>query len=574
MKITNNKKGFSLLAVLVPLLVLTTLIGVMSTDMIGFMKSSQVSSSSGTMDQARDSILWALRASYYQEVMRVRSNTNPADRVLNNSNLDKIVADALITLGQAAGAANNTQFSYTNIASGTVRGTINLDLPEDIDTTKTKALTIVTDTNTWLDGTQASLHFLKCRITLSGSTNNGFALPPVTTYHHLVFAQIPASQLAISALGNLSLDDSSIKNSVGVDASVYVGNSLTGGGDLDMGSSSSQKIAAGNLTSSTIQKNGSNINSGGNSRFNYEFEKVGADQKSYASNLDKQRDLGLSTPIKPEFMFREGLADDLMDSTVFPTSMTPSEKTNLQQMLIAHQPYYQVPITARYYGNYNTAGSTPAAQYSLVASSSPIDPIHGRATSLPSFIEIEKRSDKDYIQANVFVDEIPLTLGTGDLYLFIGAKDQFKTATDPDAFDKFKIILKRRNDTVYDSYVEKPGLRRITIVSPNDVVMGGNIRFRDSNSPNAVATATVYAREVFFGTSQLNKVDYSGSVAQLNTATSSKSLGFKSVDNYAATSTNIAFKKSTGVSENKGADLYYYQVLMKNKDKNSFELIP
>jgi hypothetical protein len=570
MKNLNNKKGFSLLAVLVPLLVLTTLIGVMSTDMLSFMKSSQVSSSSGTIDQTRDSLLWALRAEYYQEVMRVRSNASPADRIFTAANLNTIVDNALFTLGQPQGTANNAEFTFSSTGAGTIKGRIELSLPVDIDTTKAKpTLDLVTDTNTWLDGTLASLHTLKCKITLYGTTSNGFSLPQNTTYHYLIFAQIPASQLALSALGNLKIDDAAIKNSVSVDSSVYVADALSGGSDLDLGSNSNQKIAAGNLSSTAIRKNGSNVNAGADSRFNYEFDKLASDQKAYASNLDKQRDVGLSTPIKPEYMFREGLADDLMDSTVFPSSMTVSQKNNLRQMLVAHQPYYQVPVTARFFGNYNVFGA-PGAQYSPIASSTPTDPVYGRGASLPAFIEIEKRSDKDYVQANVYVDEMPLVAGTNDLYLFLGAKDIGKPASDPTAFDKFKIILKRRNDTVIDSYIEKPDLKRVTIVSPNDIVMGGNIRFRDSNSPNKVATATVYAREVFFGTSQLNKVDYSGSVAQLNTQATTKSLDFKSVDNFAATSTNIAFKKSTDVSENKGADLYYYQVLMQNKDKTNF----
>jgi hypothetical protein len=518
----TGKRGSALVSVLLVCFVLLLFVAVISQEMTNYLSLARSSLATSTAEQYQTALWESLSASYYNEVFATR--TQSGSTMFTDTQAGNVVANAASRLG--AVGANGSEFKIPTTVGGAIYATVNASLPDgDFDAAVPNDFTSITNTFSWLDGVNASQRPITCVVRMrSVSAYGGVAYTTVST-NLFLFCQIPARNLPLSSLGALNVNDS--LNSA-VQGTTYVAGALSGGGGFDV----SGGFVSGDASASTIKQDGAGVNLVG-SGWQYRGYTEIAKQGNVTRNLDQQRAAALGVPIRPDYVFREGLAE---------AAGSPQEAAMYQAL----QPYYSTPASCRFFGVHNPNGTTPAQLFNLDGGTGS----DTRATSFPAWVSVTNNVDAANVNRVTFTID-PLLApadASGNVRIFVGSR-LLNSSGD---FANFRVLLKPAKSL-------PAGVQSFTIITPNDLVFLGD--FNTPTAGSAIPTS-IYASKVFFGTVQMSQVDFEGSFSHLNTSSTPSTLDMAAAGGTTPLAHNLNLHASSmNRTQTTGADLYYYVVL-------------
>ncbi|MDD2708664.1 MAG: hypothetical protein PHV34_11800 [Verrucomicrobiae bacterium] len=516
-----HERGGILAPVLASCFLLSLLAAVAALEMSRNLDVSRGSSAVSAMEQATSALFESLAAGYYQETQTLRGQGGSL--LFGEEQAAQVVRLAGARLGVAAN--QGTEFAFSP-GMGKVYATVNLTLPDGaFDLATPAACRTITNTFSWWDGLQAAQRPLTCVVQLRTATPCGGFDRTLAATNTLVFCQAPVRQLPVTALGALQLPNQLVSEAQGT---VYIGGQVRGGAGLNV----TGGMVTGDAATAELQQAGQDIRfvqSGWEYRGYTEMAREGPIRR----NAEYQRVVSPGVGIRPDWLFREGLAGTLADA---------------QESAVVRntQPYYTVPSDCRLFGIHHPAAATPQTLFVLNAGGGD----DARAATLPPWAMVTNHVDADGVNRVILLIDPAAIMpdAGGHARVFVGSR----YLDGNGMFKDFQVQV--RSTPVFPS-----NIRSFTLITPNELVFLGDFNAPASGDP---IPTSIYAAKTFYGTTPMSDLRFAGNVAHLGGMSNSSCLAFSSSGGLPPDRCEIrlgtAAFDSTRIS---GAELYYEVVL-------------
>ena len=506
------------MATLMVMLGLSALIGFSSEQALRFLESQRAGSLDTTFVQLEETVLQLMQTAYYEEYRSTASDSS-GSKIITSAELDAMIHEAFARLGVSG--SSGTTVTIPHSSGNSIELSLQANFPPSITQIDTQASTPygpIQGTYSWLDGISAIQKSIDITISLSGKNSfSGKIRSSIHTYR-LQLLEIPVENISLSALGNLTLPNRAIQAGNG-----YFAGSIQAGNGVQF----QNRLISGDRS-----------NSAATGPTEPEGNKEGWSERGYTEivttntvrNLTTQRAPALGTALKTSYYFREGLASQSGFST--------AEKSQLK----AFQPYYQVPTAQRLYGVHNPTASEDSLALTLIAGSGE----EQNRETIPSWATVRLVTNSTpKVQLVVDLSLVPPD-SNQEVNLFIGSRNN--SITGP--FTQAEVVLL--------PWENIPSDRKITVISPNSIVITGN--FNQGSSP---ASVHFFANRVYYGSGANSQVQFEGTYSNYQQNEIGSTLNFQASDGSIPTSSSIQMNSSGNTTIHRHHHFYY--LVLKSK---------
>lgn len=514
----SPQRSSALMATLMIMLGLSALIGLTSEQAVRFLESQRTSSLHTSMNQFEETLLQALQSSFYEEYRRIAAETTRS-KIISPSDLDTIVSQAYQRLGIVGNSG--TSLTIPHSSGNEIKTKIECTFPAGFTSLDTQAKTpyeAIQGTYSWLDGIAAVQKSIQVEIQLEGKNSFSQGTYQITRRYQLKLLEIPAENISLSSLGNVTLPSLNIQTTSG-----YFGGNIQGGTGIEF----QDRLISGDRRGSHVKgpHHSDETSEGWSSKGYSEIVSTNS-----VRNLNEQRSPGLGTAIKSSYFFREGL--------VASGTLTPAEQAQMKSF----QPYYQVPPSQRIYGIHQPSAVDASSAFTFYSGSG--DEVN--TTSLPLWCTIQLETNTvPKVQFLVDLSNVPPDINN-EIRVFVGSRLNSLTGS----FQQAEVLIL--------PWENIPADRKITVISSNPIVITGN--FNQGANP---VSAHFFAQQVFYGLNSASQLDFQGSYANYQQNSPGSSIDFRSRDGATASTRNIQLQSAS--SPTLHASHHYYYLVLKSK---------